>query len=196
MNNVLLMEQKLKHKLMQSEINHKEEVKKANSFEHVHLYFATSSIIPQSYGGLAETYMIEKLKYVKNNSNTCQGDFTKGGLNFELKVSLGGNQYNKFNFVQIRLTHEIHVYLLTAFCAYLDENLDLKYRLFIFSVPKDQMKELIKKYGSYAHGTKKKNGNIKNNVTNGKNIEYALRVKYGSDCWKYMEQFLIPENTL
>ena len=57
--------------------------------------------------------------------------------------------------------------------------------LFIFRLNKNNMKDIILKFGTYAHGTIQKLGVIKqkdlNNPTNDR--EYAIRPKYGDKCW-------------
>ena len=109
-------------------------------------------------------------------------------INYEIKISLGGKFNNKFNYVQIRLNHDIDYYILTAY--YLSViNLKSLGELFIFLIDKDNMKNIINNYGHYAHGTLKKNGKKTfddlNDPYNMK--EYALRPKYGDKCWNDLD---------
>jgi len=70
--------------------------------------------------------------------------------------------------------------------------------LYIFKLNKENIKTLIVKYGSYAHGTKKIHGKITmedlNNSNNFK--EYALRPKYRDKCWIELLNFRIDEITI
>lgn len=60
-------------------------------------------------------------------------------------------------------------------------------------LPKTEIKSLLLKYGTYAHGTIKENGKITiENMTK----EYALRPKVGDDCWKAMLTFRVPDTSL
>jgi hypothetical protein len=99
---------------------------------------------------------------------------------------------NKFNYVQIRLNHDIDDYLLTAY--YLDKtNINNDGELFIFYINKKVMIDLILKHGHYAHGTIKKNGNIiyENLINVNNTSKYALRPQYNDDCWKKLLEYKI-----
>jgi hypothetical protein len=130
---------------------------------------------------------------IKNKSSLCIGDLKQNEKNIEIKVSNGGKDNNKFNFVQIRMNHECD-YILTSY--YLNEkNLDILGELFIFKLNKNDIKNIILNYGSYAHGTITKLGKIAKNdlddITNDK--EYAIRPKYGDKCWCELLKFRIDE---
>ena len=135
----------------------------------------------------------------KNNSSLCLGDLQSSGsneTNFEIKISNGGSKHNRFNYVQLRMNHNCH-YILTAY--YMDdENIEGCGELFIFKLNKTEMKKIILKYGSYAHGTIHKLGAITcddlNNPINNK--EYAIRPKYGDRCWNELLQFRVYERNL
>ena len=130
----------------------------------------------------------------KNNASLCNGDLKCNEINVEIKVSTGGKENNKFNFVQLRMNHNCE-YLLTAY--YLsDDNVDTTGgELFIFKLNKTDMKKMILNYGGYAHGTIQKLGPITeedlNDTTNDK--EYAIRPKYGDKCWGDLLQLRIDE---
>ena len=75
---------------------------------------------------------------------------------------------------------------------YLDyTNLEILGELYIFRLNKENIKQLILKYGGYAHGTIKKNGKITiedlNDINNTK--EYAIRPIYNSKCWNELLNF-------
>jgi hypothetical protein len=161
-----------------------------------HIYCVLNNISAQSYGPLLEKYIIHKFGYTKNNSSNCSGDCVKEGQNIEIKVSLGGAEHNKFNYVQIRLSHHIQIYILTAY--YLnDNNVDSEGELFIFRLSKDQIKNIIMSYGTYAHGTIKNNGKITpESFISENNKEYAIRVKYGDKCWNDLIKYKINDNEL
>ena len=130
----------------------------------------------------------------KNKSSLCIGDLQHNQTNLEIKISMGGKDYNKFNYVQLRMNHNCE-YLLTAY--YLsDDNVDTTGgELFIFKLNKTDMKKMILNYGGYAHGTIQKLGPITeadlNDTTNDK--EYAIRPKYGDKCWGDLLQLRIDE---
>ena len=114
-------------------------------------------------------------------------------INYEIKVSNGGKEHNKFNYVQIRMNHECE-YILTAYYIN-NDNIEIEGELFIFKLTKINIKKLILKYGGYAHGTKQKLGEITEedleNPLNDK--EYTIRPKYGDKCWKELLQFRVDE---
>jgi hypothetical protein len=130
---------------------------------------------------------------IKNDTGSCIGDLQHKKINFEIKISNGGKTHNNFNFVQLRCNHDCE-YLLTAY--YLSKkNLEKLGELFIFKLNKNNIKDLILKYGHYAHGTIKKLGKINKesleNINNNK--EYALRPKYCDKCWNELLNFRINE---
>lgn len=130
---------------------------------------------------------------VRNKPSLCIGDLKYNETDIEIKISNGGKENNKFNYVQLRLNHNC-IYILTAY--YINYyNLDNLGDLYIFKLNKEDIKNLIIKYGSYAHGTTGKLGKITaetlNDINNTK--EYALRPKYGDKCWNELLRFRIDE---
>jgi hypothetical protein len=85
-------------------------------------------------------------------------------------------------------------YILTAYYISL-KNVDELGELFIFRIDKKNIQSLIAKYGSYAHGTKSKLGDITlDDLTDVKNKkEYALRPKFGDACWNELLKFKVEE---
>ena len=187
---------KLKHVLDSSKINHKIEIIKQLTLKDAHIYCKIYNLSGQVAGPLIENYIKNKYNMTKNNASSCVGDLLCNNINFEIKVSNGGKENNKFNYVQLRMNHNCE-YLLTAYhLSY--ENLNNNGELYIFRLNKENIKNLILKYGGYAHGTIQKLGEIKKehleNETNDK--EYAIRPKYGDKCWNELLQFRIDEITI
>ena len=144
-------------------------------------------------GPLIEYYIKTKYNMIKNDASLCIGDLKINEKDIEIKVSNGGKDNDKFNYVQIRMNH-VCEYLLTAY--YLDySNIDNYGELFIFRLKKEDIKSLILQYGGYAHGTITKLGVItKEDLDNEKNEkEYALRPKYNDDCWKELLKYHVND---
>ena len=135
---------KLKNILNLSKKNHKTEILLQQTLKDVHIYCKINNLSGQISGPLIENYIKNKYKMIKNNASLCVGDVTHNKKNIEIKISNGGKDHNKFNFVQIRLNHDCD-YLFTAY--YLDDtNIEDCGELFIFSLTKDDLKPIIKKY--------------------------------------------------
>ncbi len=147
-------------------------------------------------GCLIENYIINKFEHMsKVKSSNCEGDcIHKNGSTIEIKISLGGKTHNKFNFVQIRLGHNIDFYLLTAY--YLDKsNLDNDGELYTFFINKHNMIDIICNYGSYAHGTVGEYGKIsRENIR--EDCEYAIRPLYGSLLWSKLLEYRLTNSAL
>lgn len=191
---------RLKEHLKESNIKHSEEILKEPTLKDAHVYCVIHKISSQKYGALLENYILSKFCYTKNKAEECKGDCSKKGKNWEIKVSLGGADHIKFNFVQIRLSHECDNYILTAYHLTL-ENVNSCGELYIFNIPKEELKKLIASYGGYAHGTIKENGKITLDLLNDSNSsisnkEYALRPTINDECWKALLEFRVDEKTL
>jgi len=188
---------KLKDHLSHSSINHEQEILKESTLKNAHIYCVVNSVSPQQYGPLLEKYIRIKNKFVKNTASECNGDCSKDDKNAEVKASLGGGKHNKFNWVQLRVSHDIQYYILTAYYLTV-KNVDNCGDLYVFRVPKDDMLLLIKSYGGYAHGTNKEHGEITvtdlNDEKNKK--EYAMRPSYGDKCWMDIMKFRVDEGSL
>jgi len=185
----------LKNYINLSFINHDNEILKETTLKHAHIYCVINNINSQKYGCLIEKYIRIKHKFIKNNASNCNGDCSKDNKNSEIKSSLGGKNRNKFNWLQIRLYHDIQNYIFTAY--YLNNNnVEGEGELFIFNIPKENIFDIILKYGSYAHGTKKEYGDITlEKLKNSKSsIEYALRPSYGDKLWNYILKYKIDED--
>lgn len=169
------------------------EIMKQLSLKDAHIYCKINQLSGQSTGPLIEYYIKNKYEMIKNNSSLCNGDLQHNRTNFEIKVSNGGKENNKFNYVQLRMNHSCE-YILTAYHIN-NDNIETKGELFIFKLTKSNIKLLILKYGGYAHGTKRKLGEITEddleNPTNDK--EYAIRPKYGDKCWHELLHFRVQE---
>lgn len=179
-----------------SSVSHANIILAEKSLKDAHMYCVLNNIGAQQYGPLIEKYIISKFSMTKNNASNCTGDCTYNDQNIEIKASLGGKMFSKFNFVQIRLSQKVDFYLCTAY--YLaDENIDDEGELFVFKVPKENMKTLIIKYGGYAHGTISVNGKITSeSVEKNENtkVEYALRPTYNDKCWKSLLEYRVSEH--
>lgn len=185
--------QKLKNVLNNSKINHKSEIMKLDTIKNAHIYCKLHNLSGQVSGPLLEYFIKNKYKMEKNNASYCIGDLKYCGKNIEIKVSNGGKNNNKFNYVQIRINHDCE-YIFTAY--YLNyENVESEGELFMFRLDKEQIKKLILKFGGYAHGTIKKLNKItKSDLDDPYNDkEYALRPTYNDKCWNELLNYRIHE---
>jgi hypothetical protein len=184
---------KLKHVLDSSKINHKIEIMKQLSLKDAHIYCKINNLSGQITGPLIENYIKNNLNMIKNKPSFCIGDLSYKNTNYEIKVSNGGKENNKFNYVQLRMNHICDYILIAYYLSY--ENIDNSGELFIFRLNKENIKNLIYKYGGYAHGTFEKLGKINradlDDNTNTK--EYSIRTKYGDKCWNELLQFRTDE---
>lgn len=189
--------QKLRDRLTLSTINHDSNIMTLNTLKDAHIYCAIHNVSSQQYGTLIEKYIRTKFDYVKNSAKDCAGDCSKDGKNAEIKVSLGGASHKKYNYVQIRPFHDCDNYIFTAYHLSF-ENVEFEGELYVFQVPKEEIKTLILAYGGYAHGTIKEHGKMTfdslNDETN--TIEYALRPCINDKCWNALLPFRISEYEL
>lgn len=186
---------RLREILEWSKINHKIEIMTQPTLKDAHIYCKIHNLSGQMTGPLLEHYIKHKYGMTKNNASACSGDLysVTNQCNLEIKISNGGKEHNRFNYVQLRMNHDCD-YLLTAY--YLDHhNLEDLGELFIFRLNKDQIKTLILKYGGYAHGTLQHLGEIKkenlDDVSN--EHEYAIRPKYGDKCWNELLSYRVND---
>ena len=158
-----------------------------------HIYCKIHNFSGQFSGPSIEKYIEKKYNMTKISASECNGDLRCNDTNIEIKVSNGGKENNKFNYVQLRMNHNC-IYIFTAYYIH-ESNLDQLGELFIFKLDKDNIKEIVAKHGGYAHGTVGELGKITLENLNSENNqkEYALRPKYGDNCWKDLLQFRIDE---
>lgn len=187
---------KLQEILDEDHIDHEKLVLQEPTLKDVHIYCKIHKLSGQTTGLFIENYIRVKYDMKKNNPGLCSGDLKHNLKNIEIKASNGGKNHNEFNYVQLRLNHDCE-YILTAY--YINKkNIDNLGELFIFRLDKNSIRNLILKYGQYAHGTISKLGKITiedlNNEKNDK--EYAIRPKYGNKCWKDLLSFRINEITI
>jgi hypothetical protein len=187
----------LKEHLALLKVNHEEQVMKLATLKEAHVYCVIYNVSAQQYGPLLEKFIRTKFNYIKNKAEDCTGDCFKDGKNSEVKVSLGGTRHKKFNFVQIRPSHDCDTYILTAYHLS-HENIESEGELYIFKVPKKDIKNIVISYGGYAHGTIKEHGKITADSLNDENIikEYALRPTINDNCWKALMKFRVSETSL
>ena len=188
---------RLKEHLAYSKVNHEEQVMKLATIKEANIYCVIHDLSAQKYGPLLEKFIRIKFNYIKNKAEYCTGDCYKDGMNTEVKVSLGGAKHTKFNFVQIRPSHNCDSYILTAYHLS-PENLETEGELYVFKVPKLDIKNLVISYGGYAHGTIKEHGKITIESLKDENIikEYALRPIINDGCWNALMEFRVPEIAL
>jgi len=112
-----------------------------------------------------------------------------------VKVLLEGATHTKFNFVHIRPSHECETYILTAYNLS-SENVESKGELYIFKVPKKDIKKIVVSSGGYAHGTIQEHGKITIETLNDDKStkEYALRPTINDACWKALIPFKVPQS--
>lgn len=184
----------LRKHLSRARPNHLTRILEKPSLKAAHAYCVVNSLSAQQYGSLLEQYILDKYNLSKICASEQRGDCTDAERkrNIEIKVSLGGSSHDMFNYVQLRPSHAIDDYLLTAYHL-TDENVHEKGELYVFAVPADGMKSLIAAYGGYAHGSVKSLGKISQKSISDSSHEYALRPMFGSECWKAMLPYRIDD---
>ena len=189
----LKIKTKLKYILGISQCNHKIEIMKEANIKRAHIYCKINQLSGQVAGPLIEYYVKNKYGMDKIDPSLCKGDLQVNNITYELKISNGGKENNKFNYVQLRMNHDC-LYIFTAYYLCID-NIETEGDLYIFKLNKDDVKKLILKYGGYAHGTVQKLGKITDiELDNYKNDkEYAIRPKYGDKCWNDLLLFRVDE---
>lgn len=180
-----------------SQFKHEKQVMILATLKEAHTYCVIHSLSAQQYGPLLERFIRTKFNYIKNKAEDCTGDCSKDGKNSEVKVSLGGKTHTKFNFVQIRPSHDCDMYILTAYHLSF-ENVETEGELYVFKVPKSDIKKIILSFGGYAHGTIKEHGAITMDSLNDENSikEYAIRPTLNDDCWKALFVFRVHETDI
>lgn len=175
-------------------VNHKEFMKLA-TLKEACVWCVRHRVSSQRFGTLIEKYIRGKFNYQKNKPADCTGDCFKDGKNSEVKVSLGGMTGTKFNFTQIRPTHDCD-YILVAYHLSPD-NVEALGELYVFKVPALEMKKLILSHcKGYAHGSITERGKVTIDSLNDKKNAFALRPKINNDCWKALMVFRVPETSL
>jgi hypothetical protein len=188
---------RLEEHLAISKVKHEDQIMNLATLKEANTYCVICGVSAQQYGPLLEKFIRTKFNYSKNNAKDCTGDLSKEGKNSEVKVSLGGATHKKFNFVQIRPSHDCDTYILTAYHLS-PENIETEGELYIFKVPKSDIKNLVVSYGDYAHGTIKELGIItKDSINDELSIkEYSIRPTINDECWNALLEFRVPESDL
>ncbi len=184
----------LKQRILRAKTDHKTAILKEDTLKDAHVYCAYNGLSSQRYGPLLEHYIIVKHGFKRNLPDNRKGDCFKDDKNHEIKVSLGGESHNQFNFVQIRFAHDVDVYVFTALHVNAD-NVNRGGELYVFRLSKTDVARLVLEYGSYAHGTNNEHGMISaESLADSANVkEYALRVRYGTKRWNALMAFRISE---
>ena len=188
---------RLREHLALSKVKHEDQVMKLATLKEAHTYCVIHGVSAQQYGPLLERFIRTKFNYIKNKAADCTGDCSKDGENSEVKVSLGGASHTKFNFVQIRPSHDCETYILTAYNLS-SENVESEGELYIFKVPMEDIKKIVVSFGGYAHGTIKEHGKITiESINDEKNTkEYAFRSTINDACWEALIPFRVSESGL
>jgi len=188
---------RLEEHLAISKVKHEDQIMNLATLKEANTYCVICGVSAQQYGPLLEKFIRTKFNYSKNNAKDCTGDLSKEGKNSEVKVSLGGAMHKKFNFVQIRPSHDCDTYILTAYHLSL-ENIETEGELYIFKVPKSDIKNLVVSYGDYAHGTIKEHGIITQDSINDELYckEYSIRPTINDECWNALLEFRVSESDL
>lgn len=185
---MIMYKHQLKIILTTNAVDHKKQIYSKTDLKEVLIYCKINRL-NNVFGNLIEDYLCYKYCITKNKQSLCNGDINIGGINYEIKCSLGGKSHNKFNFVQIRLNHSCDYYILI--CYYLSlENIDNDGEIFIFKINKPSIKKLIINHGSYAHGSIKNLGKISSKNFK-EDLEYCLRPKYNDKCWGSLLRFRV-----
>jgi hypothetical protein len=182
----------LKH-LNNIKIDHLKEICNEINLKHACIYCKLNNLSGQVSGILIENYIKYKYNMVKISSSLCSGDLLKNNIKIELKFSNGGIENYKFNYVQIRINHNYDFIILIAYYLH-NDNINNLGNLYIFKLNKINLKDIILKYGHYAHGTKKNLGEItKLSLEENNNNEYVIRPKYNDKCWNELLNFQIHD---
>ena len=143
------------------------------------------SLLPsQSWSTVLESHICKKFNINKISASECRGDAycERNNEYIEIKVSLGGKNGTKFNFVQLRPHHNIDCYLFLCY----DHTVGEFGEYYYFKIPKKVINDLLPQYGGYAHGTIKEYGKITTDSILShmdKKVEYALRTNKGDGLW-------------
>jgi len=187
--------ERLKEHLSSANVKHEVEIQKQPTLKDAHIYCMIHRITGQEYGPMIERYIRTKFNY--RNTKNSKDDTSKDGKNIEIKVSLGGKNHTKFNFVKFIPSHNCAKYILTAYHLS-SENVDTAGELYIFKMSNADIKSLILGYGGYAHGTFKEHGTITKESLNNENNkkEYALRPAFNNGLWRALLPFRVSEAEL
>lgn len=150
----------------------------------------------QSWSTVLESHICQKFKLNKISASECRGDaYCEMKKEYiEIKVSLGGQNVTKFNFVQLRPHHNIHSYLFLCY----DQNVGEFGEYYYFKVPANEVYNLLPQYGGYAHGTIKEYGKITADAVEknkDKKVEYALRPKKGDNLWNELLKWKVIDES-
>jgi len=172
---------------------------RGKSIKKAHLYCVLQKLISQRYGVLLQNHIKTYYRWTSLKASDCAGDCRALSATVEIKVSMG-SRFNKkkFNYVQIRVSHKIDFYFMTAFYLCM-ANWQQGGELYVFLVAKDDMLYLLSRFGTYAHGTVKKQGKITLEKLKAESIAidpsqtcvYALRPNIGGECWEALMKYRV-----
>lgn len=132
--------------------------------------FCKKYLTSQQWSRLLEKHIKKTFSLNKAIDNISGDGLSKNNKKIEIKISLQ-DKNGQFNFVQIRPDHNIDYYILLCYNLF-----ETKFgKIYWFLCPSKDLYELLPKYGDYAHGTKTRLGEIKDDNIHGHNHEYVLR---------------------
>ncbi len=134
----------------------------------------------QKWSILLEHY-IKNIFDLNDRISNLHGDASISNKSIEIKVSLGTGDSKRysFNYVQLRPSHNIDMYIFVAYNLYYGEC----GKVHFFLINKSDMENLICEFGTYAHGSKKELGKITSHSIIADKREYALRPKLNDKLW-------------
>lgn len=133
--------------------------------------FCKTYLSSHQWGKIIEGHIIHKFNMKKCLTNTNGDAVSKCKKYVEIKASLGDTT-GILNYVQIRPDHKVDYYIFLAYDVYSGTI----GKLYWFLIPSKKLYELIPIYGSYAHGTIDRLGQITSSNLKGRHCEYALRL--------------------
>ena len=166
----------------------KEQFKKtAKNIDYIREYVIRAlynGMTAQSYGAAVEQKIIDGMGWTKDKSKTAGDALTPKGDRIEIKFSVA-NITGGTNYVQLRPHYTANKYLLVYY--YPEED-----RMEPFLLSKEDTIECILKYGGYAHGSIKKQGEITAENLSNNEYEYAIRPNIleniGDECLAFMRE--------
>ena len=139
----------------------------------------------QSYGEVIQRWFKDKFGWDSISASDTSGDVKVFGYNVEVKASVSDDG-RKYNYVQIRLTHDIDYYFLPTFNCVTDTG-------YLFLLDHSEMEDMVSNYGGYAHGCIKDNGEVRDNLKNPHKL-FAIRPTFdakglGNKAWRSLLQY-------
>ena len=103
------LQEQLRNIIDCSKKDNKVEIIKFQLLKDAHIYCKINNLSGQITGPLIEHFIIIKNNMDKSNPSLCIGDCKKNDKNIEIKASMGGKNNTDFNYVQIRINHNVDI---------------------------------------------------------------------------------------